>query len=74
MATSDFSWFKIISFFGAALAVFFAFVNGGSAGILIQGGNGFNGVCSILSAIGWLGVAYLIYKNYQKKDLEKKQK
>lgn len=72
MATSDFSWFKILSFFGVAIALFFAFVNGGSAGILIKGGNGFNGVCSILSAIGWLVVVYLIYRNYQKKDAEQK--
>lgn len=71
MATSDFSWFKLLSFFGAALAIFFAFVNGGSAGILIQSGNGFNGVCSILSAIGWVAVAVLIYRNYQKVDREK---
>ena len=70
MATSDFSWFKILSFFGAAIALFFAFVNGGSAGTLIKGGNNFNGVCSILSAVGWLAVAYLIYRNYQKKDAE----
>lgn len=72
MATSDFSWFKILSFFGAGIALFFAFVNGGNAGILIKGGNGFNGVCSILSAIGWLVVVCLIYRNYQKKDAEQK--
>ena len=73
-ATANFSWRKILSFFGAGLAVFFAFVNGGSAGILIQSGNGFNGVCSILSAIGWLGVAYAIYKSYQKWDLVNSKK
>lgn len=67
-ATSDFSWRKILSFFGAGLAVFFAFVNGGSAGILIKSGNGFNGVCSIFSAIGWLCVAFAIYKSYEKWD------
>lgn len=72
MATSDFSWFKILSFFGAAIALFLAFVNGGSAGTLIKAGYGFNGVGCILSAFGWVAVAVLIYKNYQKKDLEKK--
>lgn len=72
MQPHEFSWFKILSFFGAVLAVFFAFVNGGSAGILINSGNGFNGVCTIISAVGWLGVAYLIYKNYQKQSAPKK--
>lgn len=71
MATSDFSWFKILSFFGAALALFLAFVNGGSAGTLIKSGYGFNGVGCILSALGWVAVAVLIYKNYQKKDAKK---
>lgn len=71
MATSDFSWFKILSFFGAALALFFAFVSGGSAGTLIKAGYGFNGVCSILSAIGWVVAFVLIYRNYQKADREK---
>ena len=73
MATSDFSWFKILSIFGAGLAIFFAFVNFGSGGILIKAGNGFNGFCTVLSAVGWVIVAVLLYKNYQKKDREAKQ-
>ena len=68
MAASDFSWTKIICFFGAGLAVFFAFVNFGSAGLLIQGHNTFNGVITLLSAIGWLAVAYGCYKVYQNYD------
>lgn len=74
MATSDFSWRKIGSFFGVGLSAFFAFVNGGSAGILIKAGEGFNGVGSILSAIGWVAVAILLYKSYQKWDFEQHQK
>lgn len=70
MATSDFSWRKIASFFGAGLSLFFAFVNGGSAGILRKAGEGFNGVGSILSCIGWVAVTILIYTNYQKWDRE----
>lgn len=66
MATSDFSWTKLLCFFGAGLALFFAFVNGGSAGILISSGNTFNGVGSIFSALGWLCVAFGLYKYYQK--------
>ena len=71
-AESDFSWIKILSFFGVGLAVFFAFVNFGSGGILISGGNGFNGVCTIISAVGWLGVAFGLYKFYEKKSNEGK--
>lgn len=67
---SDFSWFKILSFFGAGLSLFFAFVNGGSAGILIKNGYGFNGVASILSAAGWIAVAVAVYKYYDKKSSE----
>ena len=74
MATSDFSWTKILCFFGAGLALFFAFVNGGSAGILIKAGHGFNGFGSIASCVGWVVVAILIYKYYQKWDAEKMAK
>lgn len=72
MQPHEFSWFKILSFFGAGLALFFGFINGGSGGILISKGYGFNGVVTILSAIGWLVMAVLIYKNYQKKTEAKK--
>lgn len=72
-ATSDFDWTKILCFFGAGLAAFFAYVNGGSAGILISSGNTFNGVGSIFSALGWLGVAYGLYKFYQEQDNAGKQ-
>ena len=65
---SDFSWFKIISFFGTGLAALLAFVNFGSGGILFKSGNGFNGFCTIISACAWVGVAIFLYKNYQKKS------
>lgn len=68
MQPHELSWFKILSFFGAGISLFFAFVNGGGAGVLISKGYGFNGVSTILSAIGWLVVAILIYKNYTKKS------
>lgn len=74
MATSDFSWTKIFCFFGAGLALFFAFVNFGSAGILIKGGNGFNGICTLISAIGWLVVTFCLYKFYNKWDKENNAK
>ena len=73
-ATSNFSWIKLLCFFGAGLAVFFAFVNFGSAGILIKAGNGFNGFGTGLSAIGWICIAIGLYKFYQKYDLNNKHK
>lgn len=72
MTTSKFSWTKILCFFGAGLAAFFAFINGGSAGILIKAGHDFNGFGSIASCVGWVVVAILIYKYYQKWDFNQK--
>lgn len=69
---ADSNLFKILSIFGAGLAIFLAFVNGGSAGILISTGHQFNGVCTIFSAIGWVAVAALVYLNYQKKTRAEK--
>ena len=63
--------FKILSVFGVGLAVFFGFVNGGSGGILISKGFGFNGAVTIISAIAWFAVAVFIYNNYQKKTAPK---
>lgn len=68
MATSNFSWVKIICLFGAGLAAFFAFIVFGSAGILIHGQNTFNGIVTLFSAIGWCGVAYGCYTVYQNFD------
>lgn len=65
---SDFSWFKIISFFGAGLAALLAFASFGSCGILFRMGNGFYGFCSVISACAWIGVTIFLYKNYQKKS------
>ena len=67
MRPHEFSWFKILSFFGAALALFFGFVNGGSGGILISNGHGFNGSVTLISALGWIAVAVYLYLNYEKK-------
>ena len=64
--------FKVLSFFGAGISLFLAFVNGSSAGYLIKAGELFNGFGSILSAACWVVAAYLIYRNFEKKDLADK--
>ena len=64
--------FKVLSFFGAGISLFLAFVNGSSAGYLLKAGEGFNGAGCILSAVCWVAVAYFIYRNFEKKDLADK--
>lgn len=64
--------FKVLSFFGAGISLFLSFVNGSSAGYLINAGEVFNGVGCILSGMCWVAAAYLIYRNFEKKDLADK--
>jgi len=66
MANPNIPWSKILPFFGVGLAVFFAFVSGGSAGILFKDGEGLNAVVSIVNTLAWLALAVFIYKAYQK--------
>ena len=69
-AEADFSWFKIFSIIGAVLAFGLGAVNFGSGGSLIYKGDTYSGVVAIISAIGWIVVAVLIYRNYHKKREE----
>lgn len=70
MAESDFSWRKILSFFGAGILVFIAFVTVASGIKLITLHHGFNGVITIISGLVAATDAVLIYKNYEKKSAE----
>lgn len=67
MAASDFSWFKLASFFGAALLAILCFATIAGGINLVIGGNAFNGVLAIVSGIICGGLAVLVYRNYQKK-------
>ena len=64
--------FKILSFFGAAIAVFLGFVTIASGVKLITLSHAFNGAITIVSGCVDMGVAVLIYKNFEKKDAEGK--
>lgn len=67
MAESDFSWFKILSIFGAGLLALACFVIIAGGIMLITSGNAFNGVFVILAGIACGAGAYFVYRNYQKK-------
>lgn len=71
MAESDFSWFKILSFFGAGLLALACFVIVAGGIMLITSGNAFNGVFVILAGLACGVGAYFVYKNYQNKTAPK---
>lgn len=66
MAHSDFSWRKLLSFFGAALLVLVAFVAIAIGGNLIYGGQTFYGVMSLVAGGACGTLAVRLYQNYQK--------
>ena len=68
MAESDFSWFKIASFFGAGLLMFIAIVAIASGIYLAFENRGFNGVITIIAGTVCAVLSVLVYKNYEKKS------
>ena len=69
MAESDFSWFKLASFFGAGLLALLCFIVIAGGISLIVGGNTFNGVGTIIAGALCGAGAVWVYRNYQKKSL-----
>lgn len=67
MAECDFSWFKILSFFGVAILVVLCFIMFGFGISNIISGETAYGVACILAGVLSAGVATWVYKNYQKK-------
>ena len=67
MAESDFSWFKIASFFGALVLVVLCFVMLGF-GItnILDGEKIYGGACIVAGLLSG-GLAWKVYSNYQKK-------
>ena len=68
MAEATFSWFKVASFIGALVLAVLAVIVIGSGVNLIDGGEYFYGVSSILSGLVCIANAVMVYKNYQKKS------
>ena len=71
MAESDFSWFKLLSFFGVGILVFLCFVVIAGGVTLIKSGNAFNGAACVLAGLFCGAVAVWVYRNYQKKSYGK---
>lgn len=67
MAESDFSWFKIASFFAVAILVLLAFVLVGGGIYAIVGGQTVYGVAGIVGGCLSVIVAWWVYRNYQNK-------
>lgn len=71
MAESDFSWFKLASFFGAGLLALICFVAIASGISLIVSGASFNGIITVVAGALCGAGAVIVYRNYQKKTLRK---
>lgn len=70
MAEADFSWRKILSFFGVGILAFTAIVTLAGGIILITAKEPFNGVFTIISGLIDCGLVVYLYKDYQNKSLE----
>lgn len=70
MAESDFSWFKLASFFGVAILMFSCFVVIAGGITLITKGEAFNGAFTIAAGVILGAAAVWVYRNYQKKTLK----
>lgn len=67
-ATSDFSWTKLLCFYGAGFLALLACVILAAGILLITKGAVFNGIGTILGAIATFAWAVYLYKYYQKLD------
>lgn len=67
MAECNFSWFKILSFFGVAILVVLCFIMLGFGISNIVDGETAYGVACICTGLLSAGVAAWVYNNYQKK-------
>ena len=67
MAESSFSWFKMLSFFGALALVVLCFVMlGFGISNVVNGESIYGGACIVAGLLSG-GLAVWVYKNYQKK-------
>ena len=67
-ATSDFSWTKLLCFYGAGFLALLACVILAAGILLITKGVVFNGIGTILGAVATFAWAVYLYKYYQKLD------
>ena len=74
MAESDFSWLKLLSFFGVGILAFLCFAVIASGIMFITMDKTFNGVVVILAGIVCGACTVLLYNYYQKKSYNGKIK
>lgn len=67
-ATADFSWAKLLCFYGAGFIALLAFAILAAGILLITKGVVFNGIAAILGAVATFAWAVYLYKYYKKLD------
>lgn len=68
MAEADFSWNKILSFFGVAILAFIGIVNLGLCGLLLSEGRVFYAIFAMLGGFCAWAIAVALYKRYENRD------
>lgn len=68
MAACDFSWLKVVSFFGMGILVFLAFLLIAGGIYWFTGGEVLYGIANILGGIVCIGLAWWVHKNYEKNE------
>lgn len=66
MAHSDFSWRKLLSFFGVTMLFFIAIVTFSTGANVAYEGQTINGLMTCLGGASTVYLAVLLYNNYQR--------
>lgn len=73
-AEANFTWRKILSFFGAAFVAFIGIVTTSSGIGLIKGGADFNGAVTCLGGGCAFALCVVIYKSYERWSAARRSK
>lgn len=73
-AEAEFTWRKILSFFGAGILLFVGFVTVATGIGLIKGGLAFNGAVTCLGGGCAFALCVVIYKSYERWSAERRSK
>jgi len=73
-AEADFTWRKILSFFGVGFLAIFGIVTISSGVGLAVAGKVFNGIVSCLGGGCAFALCVILYKNYERWSLERRSK
>ena len=73
-AEADFTWRKILSFFGVAFLAFIGIVSISSGISIAVAGKAFNGVVTCLGGGCAFALCVIIYKSYERWSVERRSK